>query len=52
VLVTTAKDWVKIAALLSPQDRKSYPWMLLDFQLEWSDELAFNQFIKTYVDAN
>jgi tetraacyldisaccharide 4'-kinase len=52
VLVTTAKDWVKIAALLSPQDRKSYPWMLLDFQLEWSDEQAFNQFIKTYVDAN
>ena len=52
VLVTTAKDWVKIDPLLSPQDRKSYPWLLLDFQLEWSDEQAFNQFIKTYVDAN
>lgn len=52
VLVTTAKDWVKLNTLLSPQDRKSYPWMLLDFKIEWSDEQAFNQFIKTYVDAN
>ena len=52
VLVTTAKDWVKLNTLLSPQDRKSYPWMLLDFKIEWSDEQAFKQFIKTYVDAN
>ncbi|MFM6947222.1 MAG: tetraacyldisaccharide 4'-kinase [Flavobacteriales bacterium] len=52
VLVTTAKDWVKINTLLSPQDQQSYPWMLLDFEIEWSDKQAFNQFIKTYVDAN
>lgn len=52
VLVTTAKDWVKLNTLLSPQDRKSYPWMLLDFKIEWSDEQAFNLFIQTYVDAN
>ncbi len=52
VLVTTAKDWVKMNAFMSPQDRLSFPWMLLDFQIEWSDRQAFNQFIKTYVDAN
>lgn len=52
VLVTTAKDWVKLNTLLSPQDRQSYPWMLLDFEIEWSDAQAFNQFIKTYVDTN
>ncbi|MFM8596516.1 MAG: tetraacyldisaccharide 4'-kinase [Flavobacteriales bacterium] len=52
VLVTTAKDWVKINTLLSPQDRQSYPWMLLDFEIVWSDKQAFNQFIRTYVDAN
>jgi tetraacyldisaccharide 4'-kinase len=52
VLVTTAKDWVKIQPLLSPKDRVQYPWMLLDFKIEWSDEQAFNQFINAYVDAN
>ena len=52
VLVTTAKDWVKIQPLLHPKDRFQYPWMLLDFKIEWSDEQAFNQFINAYVDAN
>jgi tetraacyldisaccharide 4'-kinase len=51
-IVTTAKDWVKIQALLSPQDRQKYPWYLLTFELEWLDQTAFNQFISAYVVSN
>ncbi|MEY3075247.1 MAG: hypothetical protein RJB25_888 [Bacteroidota bacterium] len=51
-IVTTAKDWVKIQALLSPEDRQKYPWYLLTFELEWLDQNAFNQFISAYVVSN
>lgn len=52
VLVTTAKDWIKIASLLSKEEQQKYPWYLLSFELEWHDQAAFNQFISAYVDAN
>lgn len=51
-IVTTAKDWVKIQALLSPEDQQKYPWFLLTFELEWLDQHAFNQFISAYVVSN
>ena len=51
-IVTTAKDWVKIQSLLSPKDLQKYPWYLLTFELEWSDQNAFNQFISAYVVSN
>lgn len=51
-IVTTAKDWVKIQSLLSPEDQKKYPWYLLTFELEWLDQPAFNQFISAYVVSN
>jgi len=51
-IVTTAKDWVKIQSLLSPKDLQKYPWYLLTFKLEWSDQTAFNQFISAYVVSN
>ena len=51
-IVTTAKDWVKIHSLLSPKDLQKYPWYLLTFELEWSDQTAFNQFISAYVVSN
>lgn len=51
-IVTTAKDWVKIQSLLSPEDLQKYPWYLLTFELEWSDQNAFNQFISAYVVSN
>ena len=51
-IVTTAKDWVKIQALLSPEDQQKYPWYLLNFELEWLDQHAFNQFISAYVVSN
>lgn len=51
-LVTTAKDWVKIRPLLSPEETQKYPWYLIAFELEWQDQAAFNQFISSYVDAN
>lgn len=52
VLVTTAKDWIKIASLLSTEERQKYPWYLLTFELEWLDQAAFNQYISAYVDPN
>lgn len=52
VLVTTAKDWIKITSLLSTEEQQKYPWYLLSFELEWHDQAAFNQFISAYVDAN
>jgi tetraacyldisaccharide 4'-kinase len=51
-IVTTAKDWVKIQSLLSPEDQQKYPWYLLTFELEWLDQTAFNQFISAYVVSN
>ena len=51
-IVTTAKDWVKIQSLLSLKDLQKYPWYLLTFELEWSDQTAFNQFISAYVVSN
>jgi tetraacyldisaccharide-1-P 4'-kinase len=51
-IVTTAKDWVKIQPLLSAEDLQKYPWYLLTFELEWSDQTAFNQFISAYVVSN
>jgi tetraacyldisaccharide 4'-kinase len=51
-IVTTAKDWVKIQSLLSPKELQKYPWYLLTFELEWSDQTAFNQFISAYVVSN
>ncbi len=51
-IVTTAKDWVKIQPLLGAEDLQKYPWYLLTFELEWSDQNAFNQFISTYVVSN
>mgnify|MGYP000060532907 CR=1 FL=1 len=52
VLVTTAKDWIKIASLLSKEEQQKYPWYLLSFELEWHDQAAFNQFISAYVVSN
>ncbi|MFM9004329.1 MAG: hypothetical protein ACKOSR_02315, partial [Flavobacteriales bacterium] len=52
VLITTAKDWIKIASLLSAKEQQKYPWDLLSFELEWHDKAAFNQYISAYVDAN
>lgn len=52
VLITTAKDWIKIASLLSAKEQQKYPWYLLSFELEWHDKAAFNQYISAYVDAN
>ena len=51
-IVTTAKDWVKIQDLLSPEDQLKYPWYLLTFELEWQNPIAFNQFINRYVSSN
>ena len=51
-IVTTAEDWVKIQALLSPEDQQKYPWYLLTFELEWLDQHAFNHFIRAYVVSN
>lgn len=51
-IVTTSKDWVKIQSLISAKDQQKYPWYLLTFELDWSDPVAFNQFISAYVDAN
>lgn len=51
-IVTTAKDWVKIQSLFSPKVLQKYPWYLLTFELEWSDQNAFNQFISAYVVSN
>lgn len=48
-IVTTAKDWVKIQALLNEEELQKYPWYLLELELAWSDQSAFNQFISSYV---
>lgn len=48
-IVTTAKDWVKIQTLLNNEELQKYPWYLLELELAWSDQSAFNQFISAYV---
>lgn len=48
-IVTTAKDWIKIQALLNEEELQKYPWYLLELELAWSDQSAFNQFISSYV---
>ncbi|MEN9699106.1 MAG: tetraacyldisaccharide 4-kinase [Bacteroidota bacterium] len=50
-IVTTEKDWVKIAPLLSAHDLQNYPWQVLPISIHWTDEAAINTLLDRYVNT-
>lgn len=51
IIVTTEKDWMRLASILSNEQLNKYPWFYQEMSVKIDREKEFNELINTYVNT-
>jgi len=51
IIVTTEKDWMRLASILSNEQLEKYPWFYQEMSVKIDREKEFNELINTYVNT-
>lgn len=51
IIVTTEKDWMRLASILTVKQLEKYPWFFQEMSVKIDRENEFNELINTYVNT-